>query len=159
MDEGKAKVVVSANWDDVPHLSEQDKQRLQLHKVDVCEKGASLGNGWVFSATEKSVAVKRFNIASSRQDVDTARAFQAASRGQSAYGAVSATNRASLTDFYNRQLASSRLQASQAAGMNQLFASNLAQRSGGGLFGGIAGTAVGGPVGGVIGATLGGIFG
>jgi hypothetical protein len=57
-----------------------------------------------------------YNIASSRQDLDSAQTLRSATSGLSAISSINAGNRASIADYYSRQLTSqnSRLQNSNS---------------------------------------------
>ena len=82
-----------------------------------------------------------YSIASGQQNLNQARAMQAATQSQSAILSFDNANRASILSNYNHNLA--RKQQGNA------FTQNL---------GSTAGTAIGGPVGGVIGSAFGSIF-
>ena len=77
-----------------------------------------------------------YNIASSRSDIDNARTLSSSASGMGAISSINTANRASISDYYNRQLANSnsRLQSTSP-----------------GLFGQALGTVIGGPVGGILG--------
>lgn len=67
IDSGSGKALVMAEWDDAPHLSEQDKKEmldaLPPHQRDARSKGIpSLGSGAIYPVAENEIVVAPFKI-------------------------------------------------------------------------------------------------
>jgi phage terminase large subunit-like protein len=66
-DQDKGKFVISATWDDAPHLSDEEKEELwksiPLYQRDARSKGIpQLGSGAIYPVLEEDVVVKPFEI-------------------------------------------------------------------------------------------------
>ena len=92
---------------------------------------------------EKNLSYQQnlYNLAAGQENMDEVRALQSASQGVSAVNAVNASNRASISDYYNRQMAATR----RDTGRNNQMIS---------LLGAGVGGALGGPTGAMIGGSL-----
>ena len=110
-----------------------------------------------------------YGIAANKQGADTALAYQSAAKGLGSVSSINATNQASISDYYNRQLSAynSSLASNNQGGGHGGFGSMFGGFGGssssggstgeqvGGTLGTAIGTSIGGPVGGAIGGAIG----